>query len=149
MGNEKDKIIEQIERYYRSWFRMNDLYDCWAKSHNISTNTLFTLYVIANNRPDCTQREICNQLFLPKQTVSQILSELEKSSYIFREVNSNDRRNKNIKFTEKGLAFTHEILGELKAAEIKAFSQLSENKMISIMDSFELLNEILETGLSD
>lgn len=149
MENEKDKINEQIERYYRSWFRTNDLYDAWAKRHNIATNTLFALYVINTNKPECTQSQICNQLFLPKQTVSQILNELEKKGYVFKEVNLNDRRNKNIKFTEKGVAFAIEILGELKAAEIKAFGQLKEKELINIMDNFELLNNTLETGLAE
>jgi DNA-binding MarR family transcriptional regulator len=39
---------------------------------------------------------------LPKQTVSQISSVLEKDGYIFKEPNAQDRRNKIIGFTEKG-----------------------------------------------
>ena len=47
-----------------------------------------------------------------------ILSALEKEGYILRELNSKDRRNKIIKFTDKGSQYTGSILQKLKLAEV-------------------------------
>ncbi|AKA69348.1 MarR family winged helix-turn-helix transcriptional regulator [Clostridium scatologenes] len=144
----REKINDQIDNYYDLWFKTNDIYSDWAKRHNIQENVLFALYVINSAVPYCTQSQICNKLYLPKQTVSQILSGLEKDGYISKETNAEDRRNKIIKFTEKGERFATRILEELKVAEIEAFSQLSEKQRSTIIESFALLNSVLIKSFS-
>jgi DNA-binding MarR family transcriptional regulator len=144
----KEKIIEQIDSYYNSWFEINNIYHAWAKRHGIEDTTLFVLYVINNTVPYCTQSQICNKLFLPKQTVSQILSGLEKDGYIFKEPNIKDRRNKIVRFTEKGTHFAASILEELKLAEIEAFNQMSQEQRRAIVESFTLLSNSLIKSLS-
>lgn len=144
----KEKIIEQIDSYYDSWHEINNIYHIWAKRYGIQDTTLFVLYVINNTVPECTQSQICDKLFLPKQTVSQILSGLEKDGYIFKEVNSNDRRNKIIRFTEKGISFATPILEKLKLAEIEAFNELSQEQRRIIIESFALLSNSLIKSFS-
>ena len=146
--NDKEKINEQIDSYYNSWFEINSIYYAWAKRHNIQLNTLFTLYVINNTVLDCTQSQICSKLFLPKQTVSQILSGIEKDGYILKELNYKDRRNKIIRFTKKGTLFATSILEELKLAEIECFNQMSQEQRRTIVESFELLSSSLNKSLS-
>ena len=144
----KEEIIEQIDSYYNSWFEMNNIYHIWAKRHDIQDTTLFVLYVINNTVPYCTQSQICNKLLLPKQTVSQILSGLEKDGYILKEPNTKDRRNKIIRFTEKGTHFATSILEELKLAEIESFNQMSQEQRRTIIESFTLLSNSLNKSLS-
>lgn len=144
----KEKINEQIESYYNSWFEINNMYYVWAKRHGIQETTLFVLYVINNTEPYCTQSQICSKLFLPKQTVSQILSGLEKDGYILKEPNTKDRRNKIIRFTEKGTEFATFILEELKLAEIEAFNQMSEEQRRAMVESFALLSNSLIKSFS-
>lgn len=144
----REKINDQIDSYYDLWFKTNDIYSDWAKRHHIQENVLFSLYVINSAVPYCTQSQICNKLYLPKQTVSQILSGLEKDGYISKETNAVDRRNKIVKFTEKGKCFATHILEELKAAEIEAFSELSEKQRSTIIESFALLNNALIKSFS-
>ena len=147
MDNGK-KINGQIDSYYNSWFEINSIYHIWAKKHDIQETTLFVLYVIQNTVPYCTQSQIGSKLFLPKQTVSQILLGLEKKGYILKEPNNEDRRNKIIKFTEKGTEFTTFILEELKSAEIEAFSQMSEEQRVAMIESFILLTNSLVKSFS-
>ena len=144
----KDEIIEQIDSYYNSWFEMNNIYHIWAKRHDIQDTTLFVLYVINTTVPYCTQSQICNKLLLPKQTVSQILSGLEKDGYILKEPNTKDRRNKIIRFTEEGTHFATPILEELKLAEIESFNQMSQKQRRTIIESFKLLSNSLNKSLS-
>nr|WP_206154889.1 MarR family transcriptional regulator [Clostridium muellerianum] len=130
------------------WFKINDVYSDWAKRHHIQENILFALHVINSAVPYCTQSQICNKLYLPKQTVSQMLSGLEKDGYISKETNPEDRRNKIIKFTEKGECFAKRILEEMKSAEIEAFSELSEKQRSTIIEGLALLNNALIKSFS-
>ncbi|MDS0527253.1 MarR family transcriptional regulator [Clostridium sp. SHJSY1] len=146
MGD-KENIIKYIDSYYESWFLINNIYHIWANEHGIQENTLFTLYII-NTVPNCTQSEICKKIFLPKQTVSDILSGLEKNDYIVKETNMNDRRNKVIKFTKKGLLFATSLLEELKQVEIEAFQSMSKKQQENVVSSFSLLVNSLTKSFS-
>jgi len=80
-----EQIRREIDEYYENWFRINRAYDRWAQRHGTSDNTLFALYTIsACGDRGCTQRHICNEILLPKQTVSFILSKLEKQGLLRR-----------------------------------------------------------------
>lgn len=144
---EEKEFIELLDIYYKSWFRINDIYRVWSKNHGIHDTTLFVLYVI-NDSPYCTQNEICDKLFLPKQTVSLILSGLEDNGYIQREINPKDRRNKVVKFTEHGHKYAKAILDELKTAEIEALSNMSEKQRKAMAEIFTSLPDLLSTRLS-
>lgn len=137
--DEKDKIIEQINTYYDFWFRINDIYRVWAQNRNTNETTVFILYVINTSTPYCTQNEIGNKLFLPKQTVSLALSGLEKKGYILREANPQDRRNKIVKFTEQGAQYANCILDELRTMELEAFSSIPQEERMAISETFSLL----------
>ncbi|WP_446897064.1 MarR family winged helix-turn-helix transcriptional regulator [Clostridium sp. LBM24168] len=146
--NERKEFTELLDAYYQSWFKINDIYRVWARKHEIQDTSLFVLYVINKASPHCTQNEIRDKLSLPKQTVSLILSGFEKKGYILRELNSKDRRNKIIKFTEKGSQYASCILEKLKSAEIEAFSNISKQQRKSMIEDFCLLSDLLEKSLS-
>lgn len=86
-------------------------------------------------------------MFLPKQTISQILSKLEKQGYIEKEIKAEDRRNKIIKFTEKGNYFAIPILEELKLAEIEVFSGIPYTHRVNIIESLAVLTHALSKRL--
>ena len=146
--NEAKEFTELLNVYYQSWFKINDIYRVWARKHEIQDTTLFTLYVINESTPYCTQNEIRDKLSLPKQTVSLVLSELEKKGYILRELNSRDRRNKIVRFTEKGSQYASSILEKLKSAEVEAFGNMSQEQKRTMIESFCLLSDLLHKSLS-
>jgi len=146
--NEKEEFNEEINLYYKYYFEFGDTYHVWAKNHGIQDTVLFVLHEINENSPYCTQNEICGKLFLPKQTVSLILSGLEKKGYVLRELNPQDRRNKIVRFTEQGEEYAKGILDELKVAEIRALGNMSQEERKSMFASFSLLSDLLAKSLS-
>ncbi|MCB2309213.1 MarR family transcriptional regulator [Clostridium estertheticum] len=146
--NKKEEFDDQIDIYYKFYFKINAIYHVWSRKHGIEDTVVFVLYEINENLPSCTQNEICEKLLLPKQTVSLILSGLEKKGYILRELNPKDRRNKLVRFTEQGDQYAKGILGELKVAEIEALSNMSQEERNSMFASFGLLSDLLAKSLS-
>jgi DNA-binding MarR family transcriptional regulator len=108
---------------------------------------VFVLYVINTSTPYCTQIEIGNKLLLPKQTVSLVLSGLEKKGYILRESNPKDRRNKIVKLTEEGAQYANCILEELRSMEIEAFASIPQEQRMAISETFSLLAGSLDKSL--
>lgn len=140
---------EQISAYYDIWISSNSIYDKWAKKHNISSNSLFTLWVIYNTPENCSQQEICEKLQLPKQTVNAILNSLENHGYIERVACTTDKRSKNIVFTNNGLKYAETILNDLYQFEESAFQIMDKNDLSVMFAHYNnLLNNlklILET----
>ncbi|APM38512.1 MarR family winged helix-turn-helix transcriptional regulator [Clostridium kluyveri] len=146
--SEEKEFTELLYVYYRSWFKINDIYRVWSRRHEIQDTTLFTLYVINKSSPYCTQNEIRDKLSLPKQTVSLILSGLEKKGYILRELNPKDRRNKIVRFTDKGSQYASSILEKLKLAEVEAFGNMSPEQRRIMVENLCLLSNLLDKSLS-
>lgn len=146
--SEEKEFTELLDAYYQSWFKINDIYHVWARKHEIQDTTLFVLYVINESSPYCTQNGIRDKLSLPKQTISLILSELEKKEYILRELNPKDHRNKLVKFTEKGSQYASSILKKLKSVEIEAFGNMAQEQRRIMIENFCLLSDLLDKSFS-
>ncbi len=139
-------LYHLVVKYYDDWFAINRIYNSWAKNHGVSQKELFVIYEIANSKGTCTQRQICERFSYRKQTVSQIIHNLERENLVTLEVLACDKRNRNICFTDKGRAFSDELLLELKDREIKAFMTMSEEERQVIVDGFHLLSKALDNA---
>ena len=82
----------------------NQLYRLLSKHYGISDSECWILYVLREEGRPLTQTELCNTLYLSKQTVNSALKSLEADGYIRLECASGNRRSKNIHLTEAGLA---------------------------------------------
>lgn len=145
----KHSTKEQINAYYDTWIFSNSIYDRWAKKHHISSNSLFTLWVIYNTPGNCSQQLICEKLQLPKQTVNAILNSLEHAGYIERISCATDKRSKNIVFTKTGLKYAGSILKDLYEFEESAFLKMDEPELSFMFELYKKLlyhlNDILES----
>lgn len=72
--------------YYELWGRMDAVYDRWAKAHGMTYTELMVLYALWETKQPITQRDLCQEQHLPKQTVNSVLHALAKRQLVvFRE----------------------------------------------------------------
>lgn len=124
-----------IRAYYDFWFGVNEAYEQWAKQRGLTSNTLFVLYAVAQRPEDCTQRYICEQLLLPKQTINTILAGLEQKGLIYREMAKEDKRNKLVRLTEAGKRYAEALLADLAEAEGQALAAMSASQRQAFITS--------------
>lgn len=127
-------IRETVKNYYDVFFGIGALYERFAKSHELTSTSLFVLYVIHEYPDQCTQRFICEKLFYPKQTVNTVLNLFEKKGLIKREIASSDKRNKYIMLTDPGKDYAERILGSMLTLEEKAFLNMGEAKRVGMLE---------------
>lgn len=138
----QEEIKQQLEEYYNFWFTLNDIYEKWAKKQGLTSNSLFTLFVI-KEYPNCNQKLICDKLMLPKQTINTILTGFEKKGYIKKETKEEDKRNKCIAFTKEGKRYAQEILSKLFSVEKSAFeAMLPEQRFLMMQGNQEFLKQL-------
>ena len=142
----QSEIQTQVRAYYVIWQETNAVYAEWARSRGLSYNSLFTLYALWQNPQGCTQKQICEQWILTKQTVSTILQDFEKRGLISFTPLPGDRRNKTIHLTEEGVDLANRMIGQLSRREEEAMSRMGEEERAALLRSSSLFLQYFKEG---
>lgn len=109
--------------------RVNQIYSAWAKKQGVSYNVLSVLYTAYKNEK-CSQKYICEQWCLPKQTVSTTCMDLIARGIIVQAQSVEDKRASYISLTEKGLNFAAPIVGELLHLERRVLDRMGADDVM-------------------
>jgi DNA-binding MarR family transcriptional regulator len=118
------EISEQLQLYYSLWKESNVIYEEWAKSQGLSSNSLLILESFYYDGDQCTQKSISQKWMIPKQTINTILKEFESKGYVEFHSLPEDKRNKLIQLTSKGREFTETIISRLLEKEKYVVEQM-------------------------
>lgn len=116
------------------------LIDDWIKKMGL-THTHFTvLYTLANTEDgQCTQKQICEEHYLPKQTVFNICKEYREKGWITFQTGEKDKRERILRLTDTGKAQAEPLLQATKTMCDRAFKSFGKQKtaqLFSLMTEF-------------
>lgn len=123
-----------LKRFYLAWQRLNHVYEEYAKEHGLTYISLFVLQLIDDGT---TQKELCDTLFFPKQTVNKVILSFEKKGYVTLTEHPEDRRARSIVLTEKGRVFQKDVISWIEKAELETFASLTEQEQQTMTDLWE------------
>ena len=92
-----------------------------------------------------TQKELCDVIYMPKQSVNTALKKMESDGYIYLEYAQNSRKNKIINLTEKGEKLSAETADRIIEAERNMFSYFSDEEMEIWFGINEKIGKILKS----
>lgn len=148
MGKRTD-ILKQIKEYNALWRETTAIYEEWAKARGFSYYELLVILSIDEMKEGCTQREICRQWFLPKQTVNSILQNFLKKEWINFVQMETDKRNKLIIMTEEGRKQIEKISRDLQEHEYRVWEKLGEETGKVLLKGTALYNKFFREENSD
>ncbi len=125
---------KNLKRFYLAWQRLNHVYEEYAKEHDLTYISMFVLQLIDDGT---TQKELCNTLYFPKQTVNKVILSFEKKGYVTLAENPDDKRARSIMLTEKGRAFQRQVISHIEKAELETFASLTEPEQQIMTDLWE------------
>lgn len=118
---------EEVRALVNQYCHLRDVqyaaYELYARKCGLTAKELFVLDIIWFSPDGCLQSEICERLSATKQTVSAIIKKFWKLGYLSLTESKTDRRNKIIRFTDKGTAYTKKIIPPAAHAEIDAMAE--------------------------
>lgn len=132
------KIKERTGKFDILWREIDTVYSDYAHNLGISYTEMHILSLISVIE-DCTQKILCEKIFLPKQTVNSVITACYKKGWIELKEKPDDRRVKTIVLTKKGKAYVDKNITPIMEAEEKAMSALSDadgEALIKGMDVF-------------
>lgn len=126
-------IRGQISQYCSLLHEWNASYEEYAKSAGLSYTSLSVLSSIYSH-PNCTQKEIAEDCFLPKQTVNAVITSFWKKGWVKLTELPEDRRNKTVSFTEEGMVKAEEIMGRVHESEDAAMGKLTQEQRDTLLE---------------
>ena len=105
----------------------DDLYRNLAKKFKMSDCMIWILYILREDDRSVTQSDICNMMYMPKQTVNSSLKKMESEGYI-ELLNINDKRSKQVCLTEKGVDLANNTVDIIISKENNALSKMDKEE---------------------
>ncbi|RKI39300.1 MarR family transcriptional regulator [bacterium D16-51] len=137
---------KNLKRFYLAWQRMNHVYEKFAKKQDLTYISMFILQLIDDGT---TQKELCDTLYFPKQTVNKVILSFEKKGYITLVPNPRDKRSRSIMMTKKGREFQSTVIPAIERAELAAFASLSEGEQQIMTDLWEKYTDMCISKLNN
>ncbi|WP_040196996.1 MarR family winged helix-turn-helix transcriptional regulator [Candidatus Soleaferrea massiliensis] len=132
---------EQIALFNENCRAIDKLYEQYAKSVGLTFLGMTILEMIYLKPDGCTQKRICEDTHLPKQTVNVVIKSFWKQGYVELVEIESDRRNKAIRLSPSGLEYAEKIMDRMAKAEEAAWEQLSQEQRQTIVDSISRYEE--------
>ncbi len=131
-------IKREAKRLDDIWQNIDSVYEYYAKQHGLNSTTMYLLHIIFTSE-SCTQKQICDIMMLPKQTVNTIVRDYQNKGLLETTESPEDRRHKHIRLTQQGKDYCKQILPPVEEAEAYALEQFSEDErsmMFTLMEKY-------------
>ena len=132
-----------IQKFWGIWGQANGLYSSWAASKNINYYLLLVLYTLEGQKA-MTQKKICICTGLTKQTVNSVIRSLKEDGYVDLAPGIEDRREKQVTLTDKGIAYSNELVTPLRELEHRVFQVMGSDRVQQMADNIALFKTLLE-----
>lgn len=134
-------------KFWEVWGQSDALYEQWANAHGLNSTQLFVFYAL-DQREGITQKMLAEYTGIPKQTINNAIRTLKAESYLTLAAECNDRREKQVFLTEKGHAYSKELLIPLHELEERVFALMGAERVQQLIDSAMLFNTIFEKEMN-
>lgn len=141
-------IRAHIAQYCNLLHEWNASYEEYAKSVGLSYTSLSVLSALYSS-PGCTQKELAESCFLPKQTVNAVITSFLKNGWVKLEEMPEDRRNKTVNFTETGKEKAAVMIDKVRKCEDKAMSRLTKEQRDELLELTKIYIHSCSSAMKD
>ena len=126
----------------------DDLYRNLSKKFKMSDCMIWILYILREDDRSVTQSDICNMMYMPKQTVNSSLKKMESEGYI-ELLNINDKRSKQVCLTEKGVDLANNTVDIIISKENNALSKMDKEEQALFINLFKKYKDLLKESFME
>ena len=122
-----DSLSAQIHRINTLTAESDFLYHQAALKLGVSDSMLRVLYTILDQGDGCPLADVCRQSALSKQTVNSVIRQLESAGMLTLAPYRGNA--KKVMLTPQGQAYAQQTAGRLYDAEVRVYSDWSEDEV--------------------
>ena len=124
------------------------VYSQWAKRMGVSYNRMLVFYTI-RDYGYCTQKQMCDQYLLPRQTMNNIVTALCREGLLTEDSTRRQGREKAYILTEAGAEYSARHLASLNAVEERAAQTFGAERIRTMADLVLEYDRALEDALEE
>lgn len=129
---------------YNTIFKENDeLYRRIASQFGLSDSAFWILYTLRESDIPITQKQLCESIYLSKQTINSALKSMERSGLITLAAGK-DRRRKFLTLTEAGQELAAQTIDRVMEQEQLAIASMGEEPMKQFLSLFRNYTDALK-----
>ncbi len=132
----------------RAIIKFRGIYSEWSSRHSISYNEMLVLYTI-REKGFCTQKQVCDNYLLPKQTMNNVIAGLRKDGILEYDGARSKGREKAFILTSKGNEYAAPFLESLDTVESRALELLGEDKLQALTGLLLEYDQALHQALEE
>ena len=121
-------IKQNLETLTQLYEMVDDIYDSYAASFQITDAELWSLYALSRHNGDYLQTDICRSWCYSLQTIHTTIKNMEKKGLVTLVCQPGNKKNKYIHLTEAGKKLVADIIVPLTHAEQSAIAALTEEE---------------------
>ena len=136
-------FLEFIRTYNSQYKEGNEIYHRLARHYGLSDSAFWILYTLREAEGPVSQKQLCQELYLSKQTVNSALKKLVAEGYLALSSGA-DQRSKLVQLTPKGEQLACERVDripEAEAAALRAMRPKDRAAFICLTRQYRLLLE--------
>lgn len=138
----------QLSRLAELTASLDSTFESYAKTQTVLLSELFVLYSFYYKK-SLTQKDICDEWALPKQTVHTICKTLLEQNYLQSFDNPNDKRAKLLSLTQSGENYAKSIIAPLLQVENNTAQSFGIERLEKLIQEFAELEQIFKTKMSE
>ncbi len=132
-----------VRRLINSIYYLDGLYVKGGKLSGVEGNTIVFLYALDDDKSH-TQKSLSEEWMIPRTTLNTIVKRCEKEGYLTLKHVEGTRREMELCLTEKGKAYTAEVLSNLYKVEEIAITETLKECSPDFVSEFELFVKNLD-----
>lgn len=143
-----EKFRQQLREFNVIHKETDAVYSEMAKKSGLSDCAFWLMYSLREADEAITQKDLCSQWIMSKQTVNSALKGLVKSGYIALTSSQSDKRSKYVSLTEKGAEFAREHVDVVFGMEQAAFQKMSDVERTALIESNRAYQKLLQAEVA-
>ena len=144
-NDEQSKFLQEYNRLYK---KNCELYSEAAKNLGLSEGAMWILYTLSLYDRPFTQSELCEEVFMPKQTINSALKKLEQEGYIYLQFAENNKKSKQIILSAAGKNLAENTVSKVITAEKNVFEHFSAKDIQKLLQYYNFYLDCLRTELN-
>lgn len=148
MSNQKTQTQQLHNSVNHAIIKCRGVYSRWAKACGVSYNRMLVFYTIRDTGY-CTQKQMCDQYLLPRQTMNNIVAALCREGLLAEDPTRRQGREKAYVLTASGAEYSARHLASLNAMEDRAAQLFGAERIQAMADLALEYDRALETALEE
>lgn len=129
--------------------RIDSALDQWMRKQGHSYASFAVLYMLGTAEGGiCTQKQICDEWSLSKQTVFSICKGLMEKGLLELHESSRDRRERLLQLTPAGITHAEPLVRRARAFGQAVFQTFGQDRAARLLAEMDALSTVMETTLA-